>query len=154
MEPPQNLEPIPPDPQSVVFNIEKNLRVYVPCLFELLDPKNISQRDWNKINKKVKSHSEAKKKQFFENNNYLKFETNLYDIIIAALLEGHKPAWAFPTDLFKYHQLYKAGKVHLPDNVHEPFAYVAFSEEDGGFDNRFLRISHLFTSENIEIVKH
>ncbi len=281
-----NTEPRPSDSRPVAFDVEKSLRICVPFLFELLGSNNISKRDWKKINKKVKNHADEKKKQFFANNNYLKFETNLYDIIIGATIGGDKPAqimlifintiffkltkclptektallrdtiynmltqfdkdyrnyfaelavlsmllensftlvrvekdtisgektadftvekdgeitlveivsihfyepmeniaefiygkltdkirlktnnecshnqfhimpvlWAFPNDLLKYHQLYKAGRVRLPDNVHEPFAYVPFYDENLDFDNRFLRISYLFTGDKIEIVK-
>jgi hypothetical protein len=80
------------NPKSVTFDVEKKLRILLPPLFDLLGDKNLSQRKWNKINKKLKTHVDQRRKDFLANGNYLRIETNLYDIIIEAVLKENKSA--------------------------------------------------------------
>ena len=61
--------------------------------------------------------------------------------------------WAFPKELFEYHQQYNAGNVQMPENVHEPFAYLSFSDDKEILIHKFTKISRLFTADSIEIIK-
>lgn len=268
-------------------NTQASLRHFLPVLFELLEPQNISDSDWKYIDEKVEEWLIEMKRQFAANNNYLRVEVNLYGVIIETmkgdksatkmyefiyltlldlnrklapdqkkqirdtlrkmLLEfnkdfrnhfaelavlntllnngysllhvetdeiyGDKKAdftiekdgevilvevvsihiykpidrlsdfingkiidklnkktnngsvhrpfklmpviWAYPPELAKYRQEYKAGAFQLPENVHEPFAYstVCTDEENDIWDHRFWKISCLYSSDNIEVVK-
>ncbi len=269
------------------FDIQGNLKKYLPVLFELLAPKNISDGDWLNLNEKLDEYVEAKKRALMETGVPLRVEANLYGVIIntingdrsatklyefisltlmdlnrklspeqkeqirdtiykmlvelnkdyrnffaelailntllnngysllrvdkdkicgdkkadftiekdgeitlaevvsihiyeplerlADFINGkiidklnkktnngspHNPfklmpvIWAFPTELFQYHQQYKAGLFELPDIVHEPFAYstVCTDEEKDIWDHRFWKISHLYSADNIEVIK-
>lgn len=65
-------------------DIENNLRLYMPFLFELLGDNNLKKKQWRKINENFKKDFEGRK-AVVTANNYLRVEASLYDVIYSTL---------------------------------------------------------------------
>ncbi len=82
--------PVSQAPKS--YDVESRLRIFVPALFEFFGTNNLSQKQWRKINANFAREIELRKAKFHANNNYLKVEANIYDLIIG-VMEGEESAF-------------------------------------------------------------
>lgn len=74
-------------------DLETQVKVYLPIIFEILDKDSISAKKWKKINDKHQAEYQKRKKQW-EDNTRKTFEINLYDLF-EMYREGNRGAYKF-----------------------------------------------------------
>ena len=72
-------------------DIENRMRQYLPLLFELLAPHNLSAHQWKTINKRFSEDFELLKKRVRENGNQIVVEASLYNVI-SGVINGDQSA--------------------------------------------------------------
>ena len=75
------------------IDLENKLPIYLPGLLELLNNKTFRPHEWRKINTNLEKHL-SERRQTIIRNNYLKVETNIYDIIIG-VIEGKTSPYSY-----------------------------------------------------------
>jgi hypothetical protein len=75
------------------IDLEHKLPFYLPGLLDLLNNKTFRPHQWKKINASLKAHLKERR-NVIERNQYLKVETNIYDIIVG-VFEGKKSPFTY-----------------------------------------------------------
>ncbi len=81
------------------FDLENKFFIYLPGMLELINNKTFRPREWKKINTNLEEHINDRRK-IITRDNYLRAETNIYDIIIG-VIEGKTSPYSY----FQYLQI-------------------------------------------------
>ena len=66
-------------------DLEPKLRLYMPAMFRVLDNGNLKKGQWRNLNKRFVEEYYKRKELYAANNNYLRMESNFFDLIDATL---------------------------------------------------------------------